>query len=239
MPNGLAPAGSYTIVGNVACAPNTAPTAVLKVYPAGQPTQPPAGASPFTATLDGSGSSDPDSADTIASYTFDFGDGSQPVTQSGATINHTYSAGGQYGATLKVTDSRGLTSNNTALVDVVVNTPPTAALSASPTSGKSPLNVSFNASASSDPDSGDTIASYAFTFGDGSPTATQTSPTITHTYGNKGSYTARVTVKDSRGATSTNSATKTISVSGGTRSSPTPTPTPTATPTPTPKKKPH
>ena len=239
MPDGLAPAGSYTIVGNAACAPNNAPTSALKVYPVGQPALPPSGAPPFNATLDGSGSTDPDSGDTIASYTFDFGDGSQAVTQSGATINHTYSAAGQYAATLKVTDSRGLVSNNTALVDVIVNTPPTAVLSANPTSGKSPLNVSFNASGSSDPDSGDTIASYAFTFGDGSPTVTQAPPTITHTYSSKGTYTARVMVKDSRGATSTNSATKTISVSGATRPSPTPTPTPTATPTPTPKKKPH
>jgi PKD repeat protein len=232
MPNNLTPSGSYTIVGNAFCRPNTAPVAALSA----NPTTVARGGS---VTLDGSASSDADSGDTIATYTFNFGDGSQTVTQSTATVNHIYDTAGQYAATLKVTDSRGKESNNTALVDIYVNTPPTAALTASPTSGKSPLSVSFNASGSSDPDPGDVISSYTFTFGDGSASVTQTSATITHTYNNKGTFTARVMVKDSRGATSTNNATKTISVSGGTRASPTPTPTPTATPTPTPKKKPH
>ena len=232
----------YTAVNpNSVCAPNTAPLAALKAYPAGQPTRPPNVAPGGTITLDGSGSSDPDAGDTIASYTFNFGDGSPSVTQSSPTINHTYSTSGQYGATLKVTDSRGLISNNTALVDVAVNTPPTAALTASPTSGKAPLGVSFDASHSSDPDSGDTIASYTFNFGDGSSPTTQTTPTVTHSYANKGTFSATVTVKDSRGAVSTNQARQTISVLGGAKSTPTPTatPTPSATPTPTPKKKPH
>ena len=45
---------------------------------------------PLTVNLDGSTSSDPDGADTIASYTFRFGDGSTPVTQSGPSTSHTY-----------------------------------------------------------------------------------------------------------------------------------------------------
>jgi PKD domain len=238
MPNSLNPAGSYTIVGNAACAPNTAPVAVLKAYPVGQPSQPPNGAPPFAVTLDGSGSSDPDSGDTVASYTFSFGDGSQPVTQTSAMINHTYTTAGQYSATLKVTDSRGKVSSNTGLVNIVVNTPPTAALSASPTSGKAPLSVSFNASASSDPDAGDTIASYSFNFGDGSATVTQSTATVSHTYSSKGTYTARVAVQDSRGATSTNAATQSISVMGGGKATPTPTPTPSPTATPSPSPSP-
>jgi PKD repeat protein len=249
MPNNVTPTGSYTIVGNAYCAPNTAPTAALKAYPLNQPTQPPSGAPPFAVTLDGSGSSDPDAGDTIASYAFDFGDGSAPVTQSGATVSHVYNMGGQFIASLKVKDSRGLVSNNTAVVDIYVNTRPTAALTAMPTSGKAPLGVAFNASGSSDPDSGDTISSYIFSFGDGSSPVTRASATITHTYTNKGTYTASVTVKDSRGASSTNAARQAISVSGTAKptptptptptATPTPTPTPTATPTPTPKKKPH
>ena len=61
----------YTLVGNAACTPNNRPTARLTASPA-------SGFAPLTTTLDGSGSTDPDS-DSIASYTFNFGDGSPLV----------------------------------------------------------------------------------------------------------------------------------------------------------------
>jgi hypothetical protein len=123
MPNNLTPAGSYAIVGNAFCAPNTAPLANLVAHPHGQPTAPPTGDPPITIDFDGSGSSDPDAGDTVASFTFDFGDGSAPVTQSTPTISHTYTTNGDFGATLKVTDSRGKISSNTALVDIGVELP--------------------------------------------------------------------------------------------------------------------
>jgi PKD repeat protein len=94
--------------------PNAAPTAILTATPDHGP-------APLTVTLDGSLSTDPDAGDTIASYTFDFGDGSAPVTQASPTISHTYSSPGEYPARLRVTDSRGLMSTNTALVNIEVN----------------------------------------------------------------------------------------------------------------------
>jgi hypothetical protein len=123
MPNNLTPAGAYTIVGNAFCAPNTAPLATLLAFPHGQPANPPTGDPPLTIDFDASGSSDPDSGDTVASYTFDFGDGSAPVTQSTPTISHTYTSNGDFGATLKVSDSRGKISSNTALVNIGVELP--------------------------------------------------------------------------------------------------------------------
>lgn len=111
------------------------------------------------------------------------------------------------------------------------NTCPTAALTASPTSGTEPLTVNFNASGSSDPDTAappDTIASYTFDFGDGSPAVTQSTPTISHTYNSEGDFAARLTVKDSRGLVSCNVAQEEIEVEG----QPTPTPTPTPSPSP-------
>ncbi|HYY43483.1 MAG TPA: PKD domain-containing protein, partial [Pyrinomonadaceae bacterium] len=75
---------------------------------------------------------------------------------------------------------------------------PSAVLSAAPTTGTRPLAVNFNAAQSSDPDAGDTIASYTFNFGDGS-VVTQSSPMITHVYNVAGSFRATLTVKDSRG----------------------------------------
>jgi uncharacterized repeat protein (TIGR01451 family) len=80
----------------------------------------------LTVNLDGSKSSDPDSGDTIASYTFRFGDGSTPVTQSSPTVSHTYRAAGTYHASLTVTDSRGAESTNTT--DAVVTVTPAADL---------------------------------------------------------------------------------------------------------------
>jgi PKD repeat protein len=76
------------------------------------------------------------------------------------------------------------------------NQPPVATASATPTSGIAPLSVSFSGTASHDPDG--SIASYAWTFGDGS---TGAGATTNHTYAIPGSYTATLTVTDDRGAT--------------------------------------
>jgi hypothetical protein len=74
--------------------------------------------------FDGSGSSDPDAGDAIASYTFDFGD-TYFVTQSGPTISHTYTANGVYTAKLYVTDTRGKLTDSPATVTINVSAAPT------------------------------------------------------------------------------------------------------------------
>ena len=79
------------------------------------------------------------------------------------------------------------------------NQNPTAVLQATPTTGIAPLTVSFNASQSFDPDTGDSIVMYTFNFGDGSPVVQQSSPTITHVYQAFGSFVASLTVTDSHG----------------------------------------
>ena len=105
--------GSYTLVGNAACALNQAPTAKLNATPVeGNP--------PLTVNFDGSASIDPDAGDSVASYTFSFGDGSPDVTQASPTISHTYKHGGQFFATLTVKDSHGLQSANVASAEIHV-----------------------------------------------------------------------------------------------------------------------
>ena len=76
-----------------------------------------------------------------------------------------------------------------------VNDPPTAAFTATCTG----LTCSFDASASSDDG---TIASYAWTFGDGQSTTT-TGPTVSHTYAAGGAVTVGLTVTDDGGKTDT------------------------------------
>lgn len=101
----------YTVVTNAACAPNHAPLAALAAAPL-------SGAAPLQVDFDAGGASDPDPGDTVAEYTFDFGDGTPPVTQSGATVEHLYAEPGNFHATLVVRDSRGKTSVNAAGVVV-------------------------------------------------------------------------------------------------------------------------
>lgn len=85
------------------------------------------------------------------------------------------------------------------------NQPPSASFSATPETGVAPLEVAFDATASTDPDG--TIATYEWDLGDG----TQGSgPTTAHTYAAAGTYTAKLTVTDDQGATAT--ATKSIEV---------------------------
>jgi hypothetical protein len=116
MPDGLPYQGSFAVQSNEACAPNTAPTAALTASPR-------SGNVPLQVAFDGSGSSDPDAGDSVASYTFDFGDGTAPVTQSTPTITHTYTNAGEFQATLTVTDTHGKKSFNDA--STVIDVSPT------------------------------------------------------------------------------------------------------------------
>ena len=74
------------------------------------------------------------------------------------------------------------------------NQAPQVSISAAPNSGIAPLPVAFNSSAY-DPDG--YIASYAWSFGDG---GTSSTATPTYTYQTAGNYTARLTVTDNSGA---------------------------------------
>lgn len=89
---------------------------------------------------------------------------------------------------------------------------PQAVLTATPTTGTAPLDVTFDLSAST----GD-ITSWTLSFGDGTMETGTTLATVDHTYAYDDTatypktYTATLTVQDSRGRTST--ATRTITVS--------------------------
>jgi PKD repeat protein len=78
------------------------------------------------------------------------------------------------------------------------NQPPTARLTANPTSGEAQLFVRFDASSSWDPDGH--IMSYDWIFGDGS-TGSSVSPF--HVYTSAGTYTVKLTVTDDEGVIDT------------------------------------
>lgn len=76
----------------------------------------------------------------------------------------------------------------------LLNCPPVASFSASPTTGPAPLTVELDASASSDPD-GDPIT-YSWNFGDGT---TASGTVTTHTYATESHYVIQLIVTDSHG----------------------------------------
>ena len=80
----------------------------------------------------------------------------------------------------------------------VGNRAPTAVVDATPRSGPAPLHVDFTGAGSSDPDSGDSVAAYIWNFGDGSTARTTTTATTSYDYATAGSYTATLTVRDTR-----------------------------------------
>lgn len=114
-----ASAATYTVTLTVtdnAGSTNSTTRAVTITPPPNQPPVAVIGTPGITGravSLVGSGSSDPDG--TIASWAWDFGDGS---TDAGATASHTYSNDGTFTVRLTVTDDRGASASATRSVTV-------------------------------------------------------------------------------------------------------------------------
>lgn len=182
---------------------------------------------PVAVSFSSAGSSDPDG--TIQSYAWDFGDG---ATSTEANPTHTYTVGGEYVATLTVTDNGGAQTTQTVRVDAhAPNLAPVANANAIPASGPAPLNVTFTSSGSYDPDGA--IGNTKWIMPDGSEYWNQTSY---WTFDTPGSYVVSLYVYDRFDAVGSDTVTVNVGVT-----QPTPTPTrtptlgpPTATPTRTP-----
>ena len=120
--------GSYQLRSANLCLPNNPPLAALSADVI-------SGSKPLLVRFDASASKDPDSIDTIASYTFNFGDGGDDITQvcssnpNCAKINHTFTEAGLYQVKCVVTDSRGKVSANTATELIEVDVPFTKVVS--------------------------------------------------------------------------------------------------------------
>jgi PKD repeat protein len=64
----------------------------------------------LVANADASASTDTDGTP-IAKYTFDFGDGSTPVTQTGAKLSHTFTTTGTFTVSVQAFDTANQASN--------------------------------------------------------------------------------------------------------------------------------
>ena len=143
--------------------------------------------------FDGSPSTDPDG--TIVLYEWDLND--DGVTDAtGVTITHSYNNAGNYRVTLTVTDNDGLQHAVTRQVPVGT-TPPVAAFTFTPANPRIGEAVTFNASASNDPDG--RIVSYEWDYPDVAGNINDTGVTVNHAFNAAGTYRVTLTVRDDDG----------------------------------------
>lgn len=167
---------------------NRFPVPVLTVTPT-------TGPGPLTVTFDGAKSYDPDGSIMFAAI--DFGDGASSWTASDI---HTYANPGTYTATLMIWDNNwDIWTKQVTITVLPPNQAPTAVLTP-PAAVVAGTAATFSAAGSVDPDG--RIASYAWTWGDGT-SLTSTLPTASKTYTKTGTYTVTLKVTDDKGATTT------------------------------------
>ena len=154
------------------------------------------GTEPLLVEFDASGSSDEQEGG-IADYHWDFGDTTIQQGPDLAQVMHSFEAG-TFGVTLTVTDIEGLSHSISVQIVIEGNQAPEASFFAegfvADISGLAPLDVSFDASASSDDVD---VVVYEWNFGDGSANVTTDDPTgISHTFTTPGVYTVTLTALD-------------------------------------------
>ena len=131
------------------------------------------------------------SPDGIASWLWEFGDGTESDEPN---PSHSYSEDGQYTVRLTVTDDDGDADSATKVGFVtVIDTTPEADFRGSPRIGNAPLTVDFYDSSSSY----FPIDSWTWDFGDSSPVSGEPNPT--HAYDQEGVYEVTLTVESEGG----------------------------------------
>jgi PKD repeat protein len=191
---------------------NNSPRAVMTATPA-------SGRAPLQVQFSAGQSSDRETPGDRLIYQWDFGDGSgaNDARTPGIAkdIPHTFRSREDgtpctptnvcvFDAVLTVTDEGGKQSTATTKI-TVGNTNPVANVTASPVQGSAPLEVRFNAAASTDAD-GDTLR-VDWVWGDGGQSLNQPlagsdgNGNVLHTYAQKGTYRPTATIKDSNGGT--------------------------------------
>jgi subtilisin len=146
-------------------------------------------------TFDGSTSSDPDGS--IASYTWDFGDG---ASGNGRTVTHTYASGGTFTGSLTVTDDKGAQASTSK--SITVSLPPTPIVSLTGSSARSGSRWTATVTVAVTSDSGPLATTASGTWSNGASGSGSCSPTT-------------CTISKSAIRTSTASVTFTVNLIGG------------------------
>jgi PKD repeat protein len=144
------------------------------------------GAAPWNVTFYGSASN---GSGPPYELSWSFGDGTPNST--GPVVTHEYLSAGTYHANLTATDPDHRVANSS--VTVVVTPSLNASVTATPTDGVAPLNVSLVSTVVD----GTPPYQLLWAFGDQSPGSNAT--TVVHSYWVPGNYTAVLTVTDARG----------------------------------------
>jgi PKD repeat protein len=143
--------------------------------------------------FDGRRSFDADGA--IASYVWDFGDG---TSAAGSQPRHAYLVPGDYTVTLTVIDADGATATDALQANVILSQRRPVAHASGPYIGFASTDpawyVLLDARGSSDPN-GEPLT-YRWDFGDGSPIRTTSAGYADHLYAAMGTYTMTVVVND-------------------------------------------
>ncbi|MCH7472648.1 PKD domain-containing protein, partial [bacterium] len=212
--------GTYDVTVRVTDEDNDSDTAIAQINVTNTPPNadlqatPTSGPAPLSVDFDATGSTDP--GGTITDYEWDF-DGDGTYNGSGAEADargnatpptYQYALPGIYTPQVRVTDDDA--AQDVAQATVVANNdPPSADLQADVTDGDPPLAVTFDASASSDPDG--SISDFEWDFdGDGAfnepgveADARGSSTPVAYTYTDPGTFNAKVRVSDNFGITDT------------------------------------
>jgi PKD repeat protein len=149
-----------------------------------------------------------DVLDTIVKWTWDFGDGSDPIefyNTTNQSIIHNYALLGNYNVTHTVTNSKNQVSTATKTISIQ-NRAPVSGFTVSPSNPAVKGLATFN-STSYDPDYNDSITSWYWNFGDGTSAYGQT---VKHAFYKEGYFKVALTTKDTSGKSSATS--KTIKV---------------------------
>jgi PKD repeat protein len=150
---------------------------------------------------------------TAFTYAWDFGD---TTTSADANPTHAFAEKKTYTVKLTVTDAQSASVTVEHTISVGNTAPVVGTLTALPTAPNTGDSVTFTVGAT-DADTGDTIASFKWTFApEATLTTIGTTLTATHTFNAPGTYIVSVIAVDSRGGEST-AKTVTVTVSGPTR----------------------
>ncbi|MBT8048580.1 MAG: PKD domain-containing protein [Xanthomonadales bacterium] len=149
--------------------------------------------------LNASPSNDPDGE--IVEFSWSLSDGTQA---SGSALTHEFADSGDYDITLEVEDNEGATDYYQQTITVMArNQVPEARFSISCVQ----TSCSFDGGSSADPDG--SITSWEWLLGDGSNAS---GDRIEHTYGDEGSYSVKLTVKDNDDASGTKTHTVSVNI---------------------------